>query len=251
MARFVRISSEDRTSGTPASFSVPMYPPLPAGRYGLAHVMLPHTTPPVPAAGKSLVVSTDGGTTKVPLEMGTDCYTAAPFLTALANALAAQSGGTWTPLLDQASNVVSLQQVGGQPTILYPEKDEPASTLASMLGVYTATTVGADSTVQLEGMLNLATQLVYEIDIAGAVGQTISSTGQQSSFTVPINVNSFEIVDWRAGDHAAQFIDVAQEQTSLTVQVRNDRGVPVADVGGLRADFMFVLERQRWGVSRR
>lgn len=250
MARFVRVSSEHRTSGTPGSFSIPMSPPLPAGRYRLTQVMLPHTTPPVPATGKELVVSTDSGSTAESIAMGVDCYTAGPFLAALATKLGAKSGGTWTVAVDPASNVVSLQQAGGTATTLYPEMDRPESTLAPMLGVYEETTIGADSTVQLQGMLNLATQLVYEIDIAGAVGETTSSTGRQSSFSVPINVNSFQLVDWRACNNAAQYIDVKDEQSVLAVEVRTDRGVPVNTVGGLRADFMFVLERQRWGVGR-
>lgn len=250
MSRFVRINSASRSSGSPADFQVGMRPALPRGRYRLSHVALPHTAPPVPAAGRGLVASRDGGLTMDTLEMGVDIYSLPALLTTLASVLGTYTGGTWTTALNSATNMLSLTQTGGQPVTFYPEQAEAASTLSGVIGVYTVVTVNADATVTLDGMVNLANQLTYEIDIDGAVGEHITSGGNTAAFVIPVDTNSFGVINWKSLENAAQFVDVQQDLSTLRVVVRDGTGVALDDVGGLRADWMMVLERQRWGVGR-
>ena len=163
-SRLIRINSADRTTGaTPAEFTVALDTPMPAGRYRLAQVLLPHTAPPIHSYGQALVVAV--GASDYNITLDDDYYTAAQFIAALKTALDSATSLTWTLALDANTQVITFQKSGTATATIYPLSASSASTLAPALGIFSTKTIAAGGSAKSDGALNLATPLVYSIHV--------------------------------------------------------------------------------------
>ena len=95
--------------------------------------------------------------------------------------------------------------------------------------------------------LNLATPLVYSIHVNEQSSDIEDSTGGQATFVGPVDVNSFEVINWRWKENVDQFLALPTTTRRLSIHLSNDRRQKLSSLvnlhSGLRADWTMILER--------
>jgi hypothetical protein len=187
--------------------------------------------PPEATARNSLILSVGGTITEI--FVSEPVYTPAQLvaeLQAQLNAEVAPVGLVFTIVLDSSNRLV-ISRNSTDTIIFYGRKDFNANSLpinnklAETLDIvddisFTGT---ASTTVTFPNGVDLAHPSSYHIDINKDI-QVETTTGARATFAVPIDVNSFDVINYKARDHVDQIVSFPDLTRVLTIKWTDNRG---------------------------
>ena len=230
MARLLEINACDRATGTPANCTFRLDRPI-VGRYRLAWLQVPFVQPSEVASRKSLILNVGG--TLIEIFFSEPVYTPAQLvaeLQARLNAEVAPIGLVFTVVLDSTNRIV-ISRNNTTVVTFYGRKDFNANALAinnklaGTLGIVDdiILTGAASTTISFPNGINLASPLSYHISINKDI-QVETTTGARATFSVPIDVNSFEVINYKAREHVDQIVSFPDLTRVLAIKWTDNEG---------------------------
>ena len=227
MARLLQINACDRATGIPSNCTFKLDRPI-GGRYRLAGVQVPYVQPPVLPSTKSLILSV--GYNLLEIKLSVPIYTPAQLvaeLQAQLNAKVAPIGLVFTVVLDSSNRLV-ISRNSTDTIIFYASTDNIVinKKLAEPLGIVEDITLTgpASTTITFPNGVDLAHPSSYHIDINKDI-QLETTTGARATFAVPIDVNSFEVINYEAREHVDQIVSFPDLTRVLTIKWTDNQGL--------------------------
>ncbi len=230
---YVVISSHKRTNGTlPSKFDLRLKEPL-SGTYSLAHAVIPNTAPIFNGVNNKLEVTIAGSVSVI--SMATNLFTVSDLLADLQTRLNAISN-VFTVTQNVSNKRLTISRTGTA-TVSF---DPTQSNASHILGLYYDNAIigSSGSSTQFDGPLNLAQgAMSYRIKINNLIN--VEDKDSYSTFYVPVDVNTFDIVSYKATQHPIQKIHFTKPTKLLTVTLCNEDGQVYTS-----ADWEFVLRKE-------
>ena len=223
MARLLQINACDRATGIPSNCTFKLDRPI-GGRYRLAGVQVPYVQPPEATARNVLVIRVNNALPNKKI-LTSPVYTPAQLVVELKAQLDTLSSGiVFTVVLDSQNRLVISRSTTD--TITFYARYNNYYKLAGTLGMLNDDIIltGATSTtVTFPNGINLASPLSYHIDINKDI-QVETTTGARATFAVPIDVNSFDVISYKAKEHVDQIVSFPDLTRVLTIKWTDNEG---------------------------
>ena len=244
---FLRVNSADRHHGTPANFVAELHSPI-SGTYELESAVIPHTMPPVSASNDALAVvyqRADDAPLVATKTVGVN-DSLASLLVSLKTALDTMMY-THTFTVDAETQVITMtltssSAFNGLSVTYYAAPDNPASTLASTLGLHATKTVVASTSgtaILFDGPVVLGYPLYYDIRVQGASNSIGDTLGRSADLIVPIDGNTGDIIIYSSRTGFSQRLRITKPTRSLSIRLCDRAGNDVPRA----SDYSFVLRK--------
>ena len=130
----------------------------------------------------------------------------------------------------------------GQSMTYYVAPNNPASTLASTLGLHATKTVMASTsgtTIMFDGPVVLGYPLYYGIRVQGASNSIGDTLGRSTDLIVPIDGNTGDIIIYSSKTGFSQRLRITKPTRSLSIRLCDRAGNDVPRA----SDYSFVLRK--------
>ena len=215
------ISSRNRISGDlPSKFRFKLKDAI-HGKYTLAFATIPKTDPIFSSSNNKLVI-TIGGTESI-ISFSTNTYTVAEFISDFQTKLNAVSN-VFTVTQHASNNKLIISRTGTDVITFTPHLLNAQSTSSHILGLYFDTPIigASGSQCTFDGPLNIAQPSAYRIRINDIAN--VEDKYSYSSFYIPIDVNVFDVVNYKSKDYFEQKITFSKPTRNLDVTLCNADG---------------------------
>ena len=213
------ISSRNRISGDlPSKFRFKLKDAI-HGKYTLAFATIPKTDPIFSSSNNKLVI-TIGGTESI-ISFSTNTYTVAEFISDFQTKLNAVSN-VFTVTQHASNNKLIISRTGTDVITFTPHLLNAQSTSSHILGLYFDTPIigASGSQCTFDGPLNIAQPNAYRIRINDIAN--VEDKYSYSSFYIPIDVNVFDVVNYKSADYFEQTIHFTKPTRNLDVTLCTD-----------------------------
>ena len=219
------ISSQNRVTGDlPSKFRFKLKDAI-EGKYSLAFATIPKTDPIFSTASNKLVISIGGSESTI--SFSTTIYTVAEFISDFQTKLNAVS-----------NNKLIISRTGTDVVVFTPHSLNALSNSSHILGLYFDTPIIGSSGSQctFDGPLNIAQPNAYRIRVNDIAN--VEDKYSYSSFYIPIDVNAFDIVNYKSADYFEQTIHFTKPTRNLDVTLCNSDGEVYTS-----SDWEFVIKK--------
>lgn len=231
---YIKLDSSQRmnyTTTNPGSFTLTMQRPL-RGCWRLCQAYVPVSQFNVSSTNNVIYFYENNVSKTAVLTPG--YYDNNSLLTEVATRLNAASGSFGTYNVSQSSPLLRITIGSTQPFALQFQT-YTANSAANILGYLPLDTVLATSQLATN-ISNLASVRSYNISINNESG-FLDSKGRMCSFVVPVMSNTGGLAIYEPSRVYPQFITFSQPTATLTIQVADDNGIPIA----LSCDWFMIL----------
>ena len=229
------ISSQNRVTGDlPSKFRFKLKDAI-EGKYSLAFATIPKTDPIFSTASNKLVVSIGGSESTI--SFSTTIYTVAEFISDFQTKLNAVSN-VFTVTQSVSNNKLIISRTGTDVVVFTPHSLNALSNSSHILGLYFDTPIIGSSGSQctFDGPLNIAQPNAYRIRVNDIAN--VEDKYSYSSFYIPIDVNAFDIVNYKSADYFEQTIHFTKPTRNLDVTLCNSDGEVYTS-----SDWEFVIKK--------
>ena len=202
-SKMIVVSSRNRIAGhVPSKFRFKLKNAI-QRKYSLAFATVPQTDPILSTANNKLAITIGGSESTI--SFSTTIYTVAEFISDFQTKLNAVSY-IFTVTQHASNNKLVISRTGTGVIAFTPYPINAESISFYILGLYFQTSIigASGSQCTFDGPLNIAQPNAYRIRINDIAN--VEDKGSYSSFYIPIDVNVFDVVNYKSADYFEQTI---------------------------------------------